>query len=75
MLSGGSGVIPFKQMLDAGLPPDRSLVEDVENVFYHIMLKRAKNQETMLNMSLTVGLADIPTIMRTCGFFPSEFEV
>jgi hypothetical protein len=62
-------------MLDAGLPPDKSIVEDIENIFYHVMLKRSATQKGMLSMSLTIPISEIPTVMRTCGFFPSEFEV
>lgn len=75
LLSGGSGITPFLKMLDFGLPPGQSLALDVENIFYHLLIRRAKDQQDMLNMKVEIPIVDIPLVLRTCGTFLTEQEV
>jgi len=74
-LLGGVGAVPFKRYLDSNLPPGISIVADIENIFYHLMLKRGTDLTDFLKMTLSIRLDEIPTVMRTCGFFPTEQEV
>jgi len=74
ILNGGVGVKPFKYYLDVGVPPHLSIAEDIKFIFYHLLMKRAETQSELLQMNLAIPFAEIPTVMRICGHFPSELE-
>lgn len=67
--------MPFKRYLEAGRQSDTSICEDIENAFYHLMMKRAENQKDLLTMPLKIPVTEIPTVFRTFGYFPSELDV
>lgn len=76
VIMGGSGVAPFLQNVrrnwgEAG----QDIIKDIELIIFYLNLKRIEIQSDVFSITPTIRIAEIPTVCRTCGFYPSEYEV
>lgn len=76
VLMGGSGMTPFYHTLRrhwGGACQD--IIKDIDMIFFFFNVKRIDRPTDMYKMTRNIRLCEIPAVCRTCGFFPSEYEV
>jgi Ca2+-binding EF-hand superfamily protein len=71
---GGEGLLPFFSLIDGGR--DGELFHEMEDYFYYAQLKcQGINVQETREVSETIPLSEIPSVMRALGYYPTEQEV
>ncbi|KAI9143988.1 hypothetical protein BKA69DRAFT_899625 [Paraphysoderma sedebokerense] len=72
---GGSGMEPFLRMLNTGENFNDEFRE-MEDLFYYAQL-RSQGEDTMSKRTITqaVNITEIPSILRSYGYYPSEDDI
>ncbi|ERL87120.1 hypothetical protein D910_04520, partial [Dendroctonus ponderosae] len=72
-LIGGTELEPFYCLLEGG--KSGWLFQEVQDLFFYMQILQQENIDLPRRVSDTIQLSEIPELVRTCGFYPSHFEV
>ncbi|XP_048519068.1 cilia- and flagella-associated protein 251 isoform X1 [Dendroctonus ponderosae] len=72
-LIGGTELEPFYCLLEGG--KSGWLFQEVQDLFFYMQILQQENIDLPRRVSDTIQLSEIPELVRTCGFYPSHFEL
>lgn len=71
---GGPGLDPYYSLIEGGR--NGWLFHEMEDLFYYMqILTQGEDTATSRVVSNKIKIAQLPDLMRACGFYPTEFEV
>lgn len=72
-LMGGKELEPYYCLIEGG--KNGWLFQEIKDLFYYMQILEQDNVELPRSVTDTIKVTDLPQLVRTCGFFPTEFEV
>nr|CAH7750256.1 unnamed protein product [Callosobruchus chinensis] len=70
---GGSELEPFYCLIEGG--KNGWLFQEIKDLFYYMQILQQENIDLPRKVSDTISVIQIPDLVRTCGFYPSEYEL
>ncbi|XP_023309988.1 cilia- and flagella-associated protein 251-like [Anoplophora glabripennis] len=72
-LLGGKELEPYYCLIEGG--KNGWLFQEIKDLFYYMQSLQHENVEMPKKVSDCINITEIPELVRTCGFYPSEFEL
>lgn len=72
-LLGGKELEPYYCLIEGG--KNGWLFQEIKDLFYYMQSLQQETVELPKRISDYMDIKEIPELVRTCGFYPSEFEV
>lgn len=72
-LLGGTELEPFYSLLEGG--KSGWLFQEVQDLFFYMQILQQENIDLPRRVSDSIPLSEVPELVRTCGFYPTEFEM
>lgn len=70
---GGKELEPFYCLIEGGA--SGSLFQEIRDLFYYMQILQQENMDMPRRVLDTISVTEIPDLVRSCGFYPSEFEL
>ncbi|XP_074031479.1 cilia- and flagella-associated protein 251 isoform X3 [Leptinotarsa decemlineata] len=70
---GGKELEPFYCLIEGGYKG--WLFQEIKDLFYYMQILQQENIDLPRRVSDSIAISEIPDLFRTCGFYPSEFEL
>ncbi|CAH1957592.1 unnamed protein product [Acanthoscelides obtectus] len=70
---GGTELEPFYCLIEGG--KNGWLFQEIKDLFYYMQILQQENIDLPRKVSDTISVTQIPDLVRTCGFYPSEYEL
>lgn len=64
---------PYYCLLEGG--KNGWLFQEIQDLFFYMQILQQENIDLPRRVSDCIRLTEIPDLVRTCGFYPSHFEV
>ncbi|XP_030759160.1 cilia- and flagella-associated protein 251-like isoform X2 [Sitophilus oryzae] len=71
-LLGGTELEPYYCLLEGG--KSGWLFQEMQDLFFYMQILQHENIDLPRRVSDCINLNEIPDLVKTCGFYPSEFE-
>lgn len=72
-IGGGTELEPFYCLLEGG--KNGWLFQEIQDLFFYMQILQQENIDLPRRVSDSINLTEVPHLVRTCGFYPSKFEV
>ncbi|XP_076253610.1 cilia- and flagella-associated protein 251-like [Rhynchophorus ferrugineus] len=72
-LMGGTGLEPYYCLLDGG--KNGWLFHEMQDLFFYMQILQHENIDLPRRVSDCINLTEIPDLVKTCGFYPTDFEL
>ncbi|CAH1119104.1 unnamed protein product [Phaedon cochleariae] len=70
---GGKELEPYYCLIEGGY--NGWLFREIKDLFYYMQILQQENIDLPRRVSDSISITEIPDLFRTCGFYPSEFEL
>lgn len=70
---GGKELEPFYCLIEGGAYG--TLFQEIKDLFYYMQIFEQEDTDMPRKVLDTISINEIPDLVRSCGFFPSEFEL
>ncbi|XP_050310547.1 cilia- and flagella-associated protein 251-like [Anthonomus grandis grandis] len=72
-LMGGTELEPYYCLLEGG--KNGWLFQEIQDLFFYMQILQQENIDLPRRVSDSINLTEIPDLVRTCGYYPSHFEL
>ncbi|KAJ8915077.1 hypothetical protein NQ315_014332 [Exocentrus adspersus] len=72
-LLGGRELEPYYCLIEGG--KNGWLFQEIKDLFYYMQILQQETIDFPRRISDTIDVTELPELVRTCGFYPSEFEL
>ncbi|XP_060528178.1 cilia- and flagella-associated protein 251-like isoform X2 [Cylas formicarius] len=70
---GGTELEPFYCLLEGG--KNGWLFQEMQDLFFYMQILQQDNIDLPRRMSDSLNISELPDLVRTCGYYPSDFEL
>ncbi|XP_023309984.1 cilia- and flagella-associated protein 251-like [Anoplophora glabripennis] len=72
-LLGGKELEPFYCLIEGG--KNGWLFQEIKDLFYYMQILQHESMDYPRKVSDSINVSELPELVRTCGFYPTEFEL
>ncbi|KAJ8975271.1 hypothetical protein NQ317_013671, partial [Molorchus minor] len=70
---GGTELEPFYCLIEDG--KNGWLFQEIKDLFYYMQILQQESIDLPRRVTDSIRLSELPDLVRTCGFYPTEFEM
>ncbi|KAJ8950416.1 hypothetical protein NQ318_003692 [Aromia moschata] len=70
---GGTELEPFYCLIEGG--KNGWLFQEIKDLFYYMQILQQESLDMPRRVTDSIRLSELPDLVRTCGFYPTEFEL